>query len=564
MIDYNEESFTPFENIGLCFSGGGYRATFFSLGVLSYLDRIKYKDKTLLDSVKALSTVSGGTLTGVAYAKAIQDPDYNFSTFFNNFYSSFAPDKDELLEKAIAKIENEDIWKQHPHKKRSLINAFALTYSEMPIFEGDFECFKKGNIKQLEQVCFNATDFSFGLTYRFQNEGFLGNNPLYNGHRKKVDALRYKLVLGDIIASSSCFPIGFEPLIFPDDYYQNQNNDTYKSLKSIDVFSRGVGIMDGGIADNQGIDSIIKINERMKDRLGLIMINDVGSYKMEPWEPDNKTLKPSSSLEVIINKVLKYLNLKPIYILCLIIGLTIIISINYFEINIYIKVILNLFGSTAFGVGIVLTLFGLISSEYKEKTIHKIKSIFKKNVPEPLLDDILTFKKIDISLMKRMMTERLTSGSKMINDIFLKQIRRLNYRLLFTNEKLKNKVVTSTVYKLNGKETPYSFGKPKYSEDIKPKPSKKLKEVSLIASETATALWWSEEDKKVNRMDNLIACGQFTTCYELMDYINVLRKIKPLVIKDFKELDKFYEILEEDWIAFNKNPLIIVESIKNK
>ena len=93
----------------------------------------------------------------------------------------------------------------------------------MPIFSGDFELFNKDNIKHIEQVCFNATDFSFGLTYRFQNQGFFGNSPLYNSNRSEVDALRHKVQFSDAIASSSCFPLGFEPLVFPDDYFQDQN-----------------------------------------------------------------------------------------------------------------------------------------------------------------------------------------------------------------------------------------------------------------------------------------------------------------------------------------------------
>ncbi len=37
----------PLQNIGLCFSGGGYRASAFTLGVLSYLNRVNLKDRSL-------------------------------------------------------------------------------------------------------------------------------------------------------------------------------------------------------------------------------------------------------------------------------------------------------------------------------------------------------------------------------------------------------------------------------------------------------------------------------------------------------------------------------------
>ena len=53
--------------IGLTFSGGGYRAASFHLGVLSYLDTVKVEGHTLLEHVTALSTISGGTITGLRY-----------------------------------------------------------------------------------------------------------------------------------------------------------------------------------------------------------------------------------------------------------------------------------------------------------------------------------------------------------------------------------------------------------------------------------------------------------------------------------------------------------------
>ena len=70
------KEFTPFKNIGLCFSGGGYRATFYSLGIISYLNQIKFKGKPILEAVSALSSVSGGTLLAVAYAKAAQQDNF--------------------------------------------------------------------------------------------------------------------------------------------------------------------------------------------------------------------------------------------------------------------------------------------------------------------------------------------------------------------------------------------------------------------------------------------------------------------------------------------------------
>jgi hypothetical protein len=558
-----KSEFIPFENIGLCFSGGGYRATFFALGILSYLDQVSYKSKPLLQSVKALSTVSGGTLTGVGFAKAVQDPDYNFKDFFKNFYATFTPENDVLLKTAISKLEKDSVWKANPYKNRSLINAFALTYQEMPIFEGSFQHFKDDKIKQLEQVCFNATDFSFGLTYRFQNKGYFGNNPLYKNNQKEINALRNEVMLGDVIASSSCFPVGFAPLVFPDDYFDNHNSPAYKNLKGLDNFIDGVGIMDGGIADNQGIGSMMLINERMERTtkgLDLIIVNDVGSYKMKPWQQDTTKMEKSSTVKRVINKILQYFTIKPLYWITFIVGLLILLlnNMRFFGNQEYTG--LYILGGAIFGIGLLLTAFGLVASVIKSSVTSRLKALFKKNVPEPLLEDIVTFKKLDISLIQVMLSNRLTSAMTMINDVFLKQMRRINYDLFYSKNELKNKRITATVYKLNGKISPYSNSSG-YNKEIKPIPSKSLERVCLTASETPTTLWWDKTDIAKNRMETLVACGQFTVCYELMDYILKL-KADPGTITDFTEIDKLYAALQTDWKAFNKQPLWLVEELK--
>lgn len=554
------KNFKPFEKIGLCFSGGGYRATFFGLGVLSYLDNVDYKAKSLLKSVKAISTVSGGTLTGVGYAKAVQSPDYDFKSFFKTFYNTFTPKNDKLLETAIAKLENDDVWKANPYKKRSLINAFALTYAEMPLFKGSFEQFEKGEIKQLKQVCFNATDFSFGLTYRFQNTGYFGNNPLYKNNQTEVNALRNRVELGDVIASSSCFPVGFEPLIFPDDYFKNHEDSDYKNLKQLDDFINGIGIMDGGIADNQGIGSMMLMNDRMDDGLDLIIVNDVGSYKMQPWQQDTSKVGNSSKVKLVVNKMLKYFTIKPLYWITLVIGLLIILLNNMLIFGPKPYTGLYIFGSIVLGMGLLLTVFGLVASVVKTSVLSKLKTIFKKNVPEPLLDDILTFEKLDISLIQRMLTDRLTSAMVMINDVFLKQMRRLNYDLFYSKEELKNKRITATVYKLNGQKSPYSKGA-SYNKAIKPVPSKNLKSVCLTASETPTTLWWDKTDVTKNRMETLIACGQFTVCYELMDYILKLKADEDNQVEDFTEIDSLFDALATDWKTFNIKPMWLLDTL---
>ncbi len=573
------KDFIPLKSIGLCFSGGGYRATFFSLGVVSYLHKIQYQGRPLVDNVEAVSTVSGGTLFGVAYSKAVQDPNFQFEEFFQKFYANFDPDKDKLLQTAIAKLSNDQVWKDHPHKKRSLINAFALTYADMDIYQGDFGLFAKPTAPNLKYVCFNATDFSFGLVFRFQNTGKFGNNPL---GKSEVTKIKNDIQLADIVASSSCFPLGFEPLVFPDDYISDQESSEYKSVKNLELFTDGVGIMDGGIADNQGIGSMLRISERRKDEndpkkkreLDLIIVSDVASYKMTPWQPEPKAIYEGDNLKTKTSKILSYFGVKPLYWITLLVGVLLIV-LNSFEI---IKgqswPALYIIGGIITGVGILLTIFGIVAGTVKSFAVNWVSSMFRKNVPKPLVDDVLTFRKLRLDLVQRMLTERISTTVVMVNDIFLKQIRRLNYKFLYFKKGREFRSVTSTVYQLNGAKTVY--GRQPFNKAITTKPSTLLENVALTASETPTTLWWDKTDIAKGRMDTLIACGQFTTCYTLMDYIIKLKKKndenkeknkkddKDIELSEaaLKDMDALYEALEADWKKFNKNPMFHVETLK--
>ena len=62
----------PLTNIALSFSGGGFRATAFCLGILSYLNyRLITNDKgnqeTLHSRVQFISSASGGSFANLAY-----------------------------------------------------------------------------------------------------------------------------------------------------------------------------------------------------------------------------------------------------------------------------------------------------------------------------------------------------------------------------------------------------------------------------------------------------------------------------------------------------------------
>lgn len=536
-----------FENIAVTFSGGGYRASAFGLGVLSYLKQVQFKEKTLLEHVKGLSTVSGGTLMGATYAYNMAK-GARFETFYRDFYKVL--DEDKLLGLALEKLDSDDLWKVS-HKRRSLINAFALAYNDL-LTKENFK-FLKQNKSHLEDICFNATDFSFGLAFRFQTTGRFGNYRLNGPYLKQ---LADNMKISDAIAASSCFPIGFEPIIMPDDFTSDHKSEAYMAIKAQKEYEKGVGIMDGGIVDNQGIGSIINAEVRrvnMGKSYDLIMVCDVGSYFMEAWEPSGiemVRLGWSKSPKQLFNLLVEKLKLSWWLWLPLIISFVLLFS-GY----------MNRPSVWLFIGGGAMAMFALFAVALKyfigkmeEKSI-RLWTWMLGIVPKFMKDKIKRFQNLKLRLIQRMIEERGTSSLLMISDIFLKQIRRLNYDLLYKDECLKNRRITTLIYELTKDQYQRGDSDEKgmdIKEEFINEPGELIYNSAKIASEMETTLWFTEKDREVSRLKNLVSCGQFTACYNLLKYCMDLKKNEANV--DPQLLDQMISIFHADWNKFIKNP----------
>src|SRR5262249_38102188 len=146
----NPNMLIPFPKIALSLSGGGYRAASFHLGTLEMLNQLK-----LIDSVKILSTVSGGTITGMAYAlsRADQVPLEVFLAKFKAFLKST-----NVIGMALENLSQSSAINESKAMP-SLIRAAASIYASDDLL-GDktFEHLLQ-NCPVLEDLSFNATDF---------------------------------------------------------------------------------------------------------------------------------------------------------------------------------------------------------------------------------------------------------------------------------------------------------------------------------------------------------------------------------------------------------------------
>ncbi len=523
-------------NIGISLSGGGYRAAAFHLGTLSFLNKIHVsKEKTLLDCVSVMSTVSGGTITGLRYMLALakkEDINDMIQELFNFLYH------ENLVDDAFANIE-----KGRTDNGTSLIKIMASIYDDK-LFDGSVmgDIMDSVNTIPVKHFSANATDFDNGLPLRFQvtetritedsksGYGIFGNNS----HRLGRDIARY-VTLGEVLACSSCFPSGFEPMMFPDDFNVGKNENAAK----IDSF----GIMDGGIVDNQGLGPILLAEERIrkseKDRtdkaLELVIVSDVASPYMNGYSP-NKQKLPKGIGRWTIAKLKRYALIAEI-ITSLSLAIAFLINNQYVIGAIFVVWIM---------VSIAFIAFLFINN--------KIIKLVSKTIIGMNASCInhLSFADIESLLMNR-----VNSILKMTSSVFLKTIRQKVYATLYENDDWNNRKITNTIYELRKGEKWAS----RLTNGTLPdylKPSDAIQENSTKAANMGTTLWFSESDKENGVPEALVAAGQYTICYNLLDYIEKIQEDKDNLNENHQLIIDCKQQLQDAWAKFQDNPLWMI------
>ena len=142
---------TPFNNIAISLSGGGFRATAFHLGVLSYLSSKNFMNVSLLDRTRILSTVSAGTFVGVKYASTLKKGG-TIKDCYKSLYTFMT--ECDLVSEALKYLSEDDNWNNT--RERTLINAFASVYHKKFESENFGILWNKTPSIHLKEIIFNA------------------------------------------------------------------------------------------------------------------------------------------------------------------------------------------------------------------------------------------------------------------------------------------------------------------------------------------------------------------------------------------------------------------------
>ena len=553
----------PLSRIALCCSGGGYRAAAFHLGAMSYLNEVSMDDQSLLQRVVGLSTVSGGTITGVIYAL-----QRNKGKSFTEIYHALLQQLKsiDLVRLGLEKLSDEGTWK-NSRKRRNLINAFAEIYDEHFTQGETFDVFDNMVHSHLEEVMFNATEFSKGLIFRFQSDGRFGN--YYFPVKKDIAG---EIKLSDIIAASSCFTGGFEPIEWPADFV---HEESVNLMEEIPLMAK-VGLMDGGIYDNQGVDSILLAESRADAKpYDLIIISDVTSPYFHPFEFTEPKIKGKwhdwnyRQISSLIRKRVRQI----IWGLFIMWSLSIIyLGANWSTNSTLTGVVVSILFLTTVLLGSVI---------WGRKKLVAVKSRVLNYLERELADDLpvrdlgsLKFSEIPVHKIEPLLLDRIKSLAILVSTIFLKTVRRLVYGRLYDSDRHRFKRASTLIHQLTqedyNSQLSINSNNPAFYQnlagchsDLKGNYEKvigvNLQKIAENAVRFGTTLWFLEEDVVEDRLNSLLICGQASMCFTLLRYLTELRctpgngydALSPSLKKTMEHI---WVHCMKDWARFKEDP----------
>jgi NTE family protein len=263
----------PSPGIGLCLSGGGYRAMVFHVGALWRL-----YESGVLRATDRISSVSGGSITsgllGLKWSQLSFEPA--------RLQSDFVP----LIVQPIRALAGETI------DAEAIILGMALPgrVSDRVAAAYDEYLFGGATLQDLPdqpRFVINATNVQSGVLWRF-SKPYMGD---YRVGRVRQPAVS----LARAVAASSAFP----PVLSPVE--MRLGADAFAPDTGLDLqrppFTRKVMLTDGGVYDNLGLETVWK-------RYQTVLVSDGGGKMKAEDEPRSDWARHAYRvLEVVDNQV---------------------------------------------------------------------------------------------------------------------------------------------------------------------------------------------------------------------------------------------------------------------
>ena len=489
----------------------------------------------MLDDVNIISTISGGSITGLWYMTNLckgKDVEESIKELFHLLESS------SIISSALNSMMQPD------NANRSAIKEFIRVYDDIFFHEETFSLIQNGvDRTHVHHFSANGTDFSTGIAFRFQateelqsdnpafKRGFIGNKS----HTVPWDvASDFKL--SEILAVSSCFPGGFEPLIYPDDFDIHKMNKHKEYI--VEASKHKFLLMDGGIVDNQGIQPIQLAETQMSQSkeaqheriIDLIIVSDVASPRIKPMDFDLPFCLGNITWSGV-NNILHILIVVFVLLLW------------------YLRPISLAVG--AISVCLIMT----IALRYF--TYFAKNAIAKWLTKLPFSGEWKLLLRLPFNKVQTMVETRISSLLTLAQGVFMKPIRQMRYNQLYEDNSWHNRLIANNVHELSSKGS-YRW-KQDYPDYLKP--SETMKENSDKAANMDTTLWFSVEDKANGIPEALFTSGQYTICMNLLEYLEKIEKDYSNTNEAHRYLLSAKSQLVNDWNQFLINPQYLLSKV---
>ncbi|MEE8578161.1 MAG: patatin-like phospholipase family protein [candidate division Zixibacteria bacterium] len=231
----SSESITV-KKLGICLSGGGYRAALFHLGVLRRLNELG-----LLTQADTISSVSGGSIMSAHLAQAYvsnppgQGPYPNWEETIAQPFRKFCQ-RDIRTAPILKRLFLPWCWFQRSTQVNALMSRYEKHLTRIDLSQ----------LPQSPQFVFCATDVVFGVNWEFKSDkvgDYLAGEVTTPKSWKVARA----------VAASSCFPPLFGPMPVGKDFVKEKRSKTNPPTDKDKLLSK-IRLSDGGLYDNLGLE----------------------------------------------------------------------------------------------------------------------------------------------------------------------------------------------------------------------------------------------------------------------------------------------------------------------
>jgi len=276
---------TPSVGIGLCLSGGGYRATLFHLGVLWRLAELGYLgtgDRIgkhgPIGTLQRVSSVSGGSIVAGVLGLA---------------WDELRVDDDDLLERfrklivgpveVFASKTTISVWSAPFYAVLSSVNKGITRIYRRRLYGSK----TLQDFPDSPRFVINATNLQSGALWRFSKP--------FNRDWRVGEIKNPTDTIAAVVSASSAFP----PFLSPARFSYDESQYTPASGKGLQMppFTTRPALTDGGVYDNMGLETVFKNFQTV------IVSNAGGEYKPQKKIIGDWALQSYRVMSTIDNQV---------------------------------------------------------------------------------------------------------------------------------------------------------------------------------------------------------------------------------------------------------------------